>query len=142
MIMSSTLTRFTEAQEYIYDQALSEIKEGKKQSHWMWFIFPQIAGLGYSETTRFYAIINKSEAKEFLEHPILGTRLREITNELLNLDQNDAKAIFGKPDDKKLQSCMTLFSQVSDQNDPFHKVLDKFFNGQADQRTLEILENE
>src|SRR5665213_2039019 len=100
------LQRFINAQETSYQIALSEIKNGKKQSHWMWYIFPQIAGLGISETSKFYAIKNVHEAEEFLYHSVLGKRLIEICNELLNLETNDAHKIFGSPDDLKLHSSM------------------------------------
>lgn len=134
------LNRFLEAQERKYDIALSEIKSGKKKRHWMWYIFPQIIGLGVSVTADYYAIKNINEAKEYLNHPVLGNRLREISNELLKLAENDANAIFGYPDDLKLKSSMTLFMQVEKNKDNvFKKVIDKFFNGELDDKTLNIL---
>ena len=131
------LERFIEAQETSYEIALSEIKKGKKQSHWMWYIFPQIKGLGFSETSKFYAIKDIAEAEEFLKHPILGERLVRICNALLELETNSANKIFGNPDDLKLQSSMTLFSSLNI-NPVFQMVLDKFYNGTQDNKTLEI----
>jgi uncharacterized protein (DUF1810 family) len=128
-------------QEKDYQIALSEIKNGKKQSHWMWYIFPQIEGLGFSETSKFYAIKNIHEAREFLKHPVLGSRLIEICNELLKLETNDPHTIFGNPDDLKLRSSMTLFSSLLNTNFVFQKVLDKYFDGKKDSKTLEILKN-
>jgi uncharacterized protein (DUF1810 family) len=138
--MNSNLTPFLEAQENIYIQALTEIKSGKKQSHWMWYIFPQIKGLGHSSTSQFYGINNIVEAKEYLIHPILGARLREISNVLHESDKSDAFEIFGSPDYMKLKSSMTLFAIATDEeNNVFKKVLDKFFNSSYDRRTLELL---
>src|ERR1700760_1684077 len=104
--MEDSLKRFTEAQENTYAAAFSEIQLGKKKSHWMWFIFPQIAGLGFSETSRYYAIRDLREAESFLKHPVLGPRLINISRELLKLKTNDAHQVFGNPDDLKLKSCM------------------------------------
>lgn len=141
MNTDNNLKRFIDAQQAAYHAALSEIRNGKKQGHWMWYIFPQIQGLGYSETSKFYAIKNIYEAEEFLQHPVLGSRLVQICNELLGLTGNDAHRIFGSPDDMKLKSSMTLFSSVS--NDPvFRMVLDKFFHGAKDMRTLQIIGNQ
>ncbi len=136
--MHSNLNRFISAQENDYQNALLEIKSGKKTSHWMWYIFPQIIGLGNSDFAKHYAIRNLAEAKEYINHPILGSHLKEISTKLLKLPTNDAFLIFGKPDNRKLQSCMTLFSEASD-NVIFKKVLDKFYEGQIDQKTLDIL---
>ncbi|MEO5572609.1 MAG: DUF1810 domain-containing protein [Bacteroidia bacterium] len=137
--MENNLNKFIEAQEKDYEVALKEIKNGKKQSHWMWYIFPQIAGLGVSSTSKYYAIKNMEEAKDYFNHPILGARLIEISNEFLKLDNNNAEVIFGSPDDKKLKSSMTLFSQIEDTNPVFKLVLDKFFNGNSDKKTIQIL---
>ncbi len=138
--MNIDLKRFIEAQESEYINALSEIKSGKKKSHWMWFIFPQIAGLGLSDTSRFYAIKNIDEATSYLNHPILGFRLREISNALLNFKESNANIILGTPDDVKLKSCMTLFAIIEESKDNvFNMVLDKFFNGKADDKTLKLL---
>lgn len=132
------LQRFIDAQKRDYEIALSEIKNGRKRSHWMWYIFPQIKGLGFSETSKFYGITNLKEAEEFLTHPVLGKRLVEISNELLNLPTNNAHAVFGSPDDIKLKSSMTLFSLVPNADAVFQKVLDKFFDGKKDEKTLNI----
>ncbi len=133
------LKRFTDAQQSSYETALAEIKRGRKQSHWMWYIFPQIKGLGYSETAKFYAINSLSEARAYLEHPVLGSRLIEISEELLKLESNDANRIFGSPDYLKLKSSMTLFSALPNANPVFQEVLDKFFKGDLDEKTLQIL---
>lgn len=139
MPKENNLKRFIDAQEADYEIALSEVKNGRKQSHWIWYIFPQIQGLGYSATSKFYAIENLNEAKEFLKHPILGSRLVNICNELLQLKSNDASKIFGSPDDIKLKSSMTLFSSVTDTNPVFTAVLEKFFNGIKDNQTFRML---
>lgn len=132
------LDRFLKAQELDYKDALSEIKSGHKRSHWIWYIFPQIQGLGYSETSKFYAVKDKKEAQDYVKHPILGERLVEISEALLQLESNDAREVMGVPDDMKLKSSMTLFSLVSD-NPVFQKVLDKFFDGEKDKFTVEAL---
>ena len=134
-----SLARFLLAQEDSYAIALNEIKQGEKKSHWMWYIFPQIKGLGYSYTAQYYAIQTKQEAEEFLQHPILAARLYEITNELLKIDGKNASEIFGYPDDMKLKSSMTLFYLVS-HNDIFLNVLEKFFSGELDINTVKIWE--
>lgn len=133
------LDRFLKAQQGTYEIALNEIKQGQKQSHWMWFIFPQIKGLGYSYTAQYYAINDKQEAIDYLNHPILFARLIEISQALLDLDTNNATQILGYPDDLKLKSSMTLFWQIS-KNEIFKKVLDKFFKGFFDTKTIELLE--
>lgn len=133
------MKRFLEAQAKDFDRALNEIKNGKKVSHWMWYIFPQIAGLGHSSTANFYAIKDVDEASEFLHHPILGERLRQISNELLKLKTKDAHQVFGSPDDMKLRSSMTLFAEVPNTDPVFEKVLEKFFSGEKDQKTLNKL---
>lgn len=132
------IERFIQAQKEIYPRALEEIKTGRKQTHWMWFIFPQITGLGHSMTSIFYSIKDADEAKEFLQHPVLGRRLREITLAVLDLSENDAHIIFGSLDDMKLRSCMTLFDTV-EPDSIFAKVLQKYFGGRKDERTLKIL---
>ena len=134
-----SLKRFIDAQERDYQIALSEIQKGRKLSHWMWYIFPQIKGLGFSETSRIYAIKNKDEAGEYLNHPILGKRLIDISNALLDLDTDDAHSVFGSPDDLKLKSSMTLFSSLPGTNPVFQSVLKKFFNGKKDDQTLTII---
>lgn len=133
------LERFIIAQENSYANAFQEIRNGKKMSHWMWYIFPQLAGLGFSSTSQFYAIKDLNEAKEYLNHPILGKRLIEITTELFKYENLTAYEIFGSPDDKKLKSCMTLFSSVENAPDIFKQVLLKYFNGNPDSRTLKLL---
>lgn len=132
------LERFVEAQERSYECALNEIKKGRKCSHWMWYIFPQIKGLGHSSTAQYYAIQNKAEAEAYMKHPVLSGRLLEISEELLNIDSNDASEVFGYPDDLKLKSSMTLFSLVS-RKTVFKRVLDKFFDGEIDESTVEFL---
>lgn len=140
---SFDLERFLKAQEQDYAAALSEIKAGRKRTHWMWYIFPQSAGLGLSEASRFYGIKDLAEARAFLNHPILGERLREITGQLLALETSDANAVFGYPDDLKLKSSMTLFDAASASRDNvFGRVLEKFFGGIRDQKTLEIISSE
>ncbi|MER2997135.1 DUF1810 domain-containing protein [Pontibacter populi] len=133
------LNRFLEAQESTYHTALSEIRNGRKRSHWMWFIFPQVAGLGFSETSRFYAIKSKAEAIAYLNHPVLGKRLTEITEALLTLEGKSANQIFGSPDDVKLKSSMTLFNALSSDNPLFKQVLAKYFKGEKDAKTLQLL---
>ncbi|WP_316798160.1 DUF1810 domain-containing protein [Pedobacter frigidisoli] len=137
-----TLERFISAQATDYEQALSEIKGGRKRSHWMWYIFPQMSGLGFSDTSKFYAINNLTEAKEYMSHPVLGKRLIEISQVLLDLDEIDALKIFGSPDDMKLKSCMTLFSSLPQTLPVFQAVLNKFFNGQKDPQTIKLIQND
>lgn len=134
-----SLERFIEAQEQSYETALNEIKKGRKRSHWMWYIFPQIKGLGHSSTAQYYAIQNRAEAEAYLNHPVLSKRLFEISEELLKIESNDASKVFGYPDDLKLKSSMTLFSLISKKS-VFKRVLDKFFDGEIDERTVELLE--
>src|SRR5687768_7508760 len=114
--MPHNLQRFITAQQNDYPAALAEIKQGRKRSHWMWYIFPQIAGLGFSETSRYYALKNIAEAQEYLNHPILGSRLIEICTVLLKLPTNNATHVFGSPDDLKLRSCITLFAVLQHTN--------------------------
>lgn len=137
--MNNDLERFLIAQQTYYRVALQEIKAGQKRSHWMWFIFPQIAGLGYSETARYYAIKNMEEAKAYMEDYTLGRNLMEISQALLEIGSNDALEVMGWPDDLKLKSSMTLFALAKPECEVFQKVLDKFFHGERDQKTVEIL---
>jgi len=134
-----TTERFVKAQEESYGQALTEIKNGRKRSHWMWYVFPQLKGLGRSETARYYGIENRAEAKAYLAHPLLGSRLLEIAGELLKLESSDATVVFGRPDDLKLKSSMTLFYLV-DGNPTFKAVLDKYFGGEIDEVTADQLD--
>jgi len=129
------LQRFLEPQKYAYLGALSEIKAGEKRGHWIWYIFPQIKGLGHSYNSEFYGISSKDEAKAYLEHPVLGVRLREITQALLDVDNKSAEDIFGFPDVLKFRSCMTLFDLVSP-NDIFNDVLYKYYEGQRCDKTI------
>ncbi len=130
------LSRFEQAQAPIYAQALAELRAGRKRSHWMWFIFPQLAGLGLSATSRHYAIQSLDEARAYLAHPVLGARLRECTEAACAHRATSALALFGSPDDAKFRSCMTLFREI----DPwFTAGLGAFFEGQADERTIALL---
>lgn len=134
-----SLQRFEDAHRQDYETALAEIRRGRKTSHWMWYIFPQLKGLGYSPTAQYYSIENLAEAEAFLAHPVLGVHLVEISRALLALETNNADLVFGYPDNLKLRSSMTLFAQVREANPVFGQVLDKFFDGKPDQRTLELL---
>ena len=134
-----SLKRFTGAQQNVYPTALAEIRNGRKRSHWMWFIFPQIQGLGFSETSRYYGIKDRHEAEAYLRHPILGSRLVEISNALLELTSTNATEIFGYPDDLKLKSSMTLFAAVPGADPVFQSVLAQFFAGERDAKTLRLL---
>lgn len=134
------LERFVKAQENVYKEALSEIRSGRKSSHWMWYIFPQFDGLGLSATSRRYGIKSLAEAKAYLNHPILGARLIECVDAALGVEGRSASEIFGSPDDKKFKSCATLFASVSPVESPFHRVLEKFFYGERDRQTLRLME--
>lgn len=133
------LNRFVDAQESAYEQALSEIRSGRKRSHWMWFIFPQIAGLGSSPTAQHYAISSLAEAQAYLRHPILGPRLLEAAEAVLALEGRAIADVFGYPDDLKLKSCATLFAQASPAGSVFEQLLDKCFGGEQDEKTLHLL---
>lgn len=134
-----TLERFLYVQNRTHEQAVEEIRKGKKISHWMWYTFPQIQGLGESEYSMFYAIDDIEEAKRYLEHNILGPRLKKISNELLKLKINDPVEIFGRLDSLKLKSSMTLFDYIEN-NGVFEEVLDKYYEGEKDDKTIQILE--
>jgi len=134
------LDRFVAAQEAVYAQALAELKRGRKQTHWMWFVFPQLAGLGRSETARFYGIASAAEARAYLVHPLLGPRLRECAEALLARDERRAEAILGPVDAMKLKSSMTLFEAVAEDRAPFEAVLDAFFAGERDAATLALID--
>lgn len=133
------LHRFIEAQNGIYEQALVELKTGRKRSHWMWFIFPQIAGLGTSSMAEKYAIRSAEEASAYLSDPILGSRLLRCVEAILSINDRSAHDIMGAPDDLKLRSSMTLFAAVSDHGSPFHKAIERFYDGKFDERTISIL---
>ncbi len=132
------LKRFLSAQDGVYDRALAELRDGLKQSHWMWFIFPQIDGLGFSSTTRFYAVKSLEEARQYLAHPVLGARLRECVEAILAVRGRSASDIFGYPDVMKLQSSLTLFSRVAGPGSVFERALDKYYEGKQDPKTLQI----
>jgi uncharacterized protein (DUF1810 family) len=136
------LARFIEAQEGIYDQALAEIRRGRKASHWMWFVFPQLAGLGSSPTARRFAIQDRAEAEAYLAHPVLGQRLIECGEAALAAEGRTAFEVFGSPDDLKLRSSATLFARVSPAGSVFERVLARYFDGKADERTLRLLGTE
>jgi len=135
----NNLKRFADAQERDYERALSEIKSGRKTSHWMWYIFPQIRGLGFSDTSRFYAIKSREEAADYLRHEVLGKRLVEISSALLQLQTNDPVSVFGSVDSMKLQSSMTLFAVLEQSHTVFQQVLDKFYGGRKDEKTVELV---
>lgn len=134
-----TIYRFIDAQERIYPIALQELQGGRKRSHWMWYIFPQLKGLGHSYNSNYYGISGTEEASEYLEDTILGQRLREVSNAILNLATDDAIKVFGDIDSCKLKSSMTLFDLISPK-DIFARVLDKYFDGQRDNRTVNLIQ--
>jgi uncharacterized protein (DUF1810 family) len=135
------LSRFTKAQEGIYDSVLAELRSGRKRTHWIWFIFPQFAGLGHSPTSMHYAIKSIEEARQYLNHPVLGARLLECAKAVLAVEGRSASEIFGYPDDLKLKSSMTLFATVAENpHSVFIRVLEKYFQGEKDERTLQLLE--
>ncbi len=133
------LERFVAAQEGVYERALGELRSGRKRSHWMWFIFPQIAGLGSSAMAQRYAIADLEEARAYLAHPVLGPRLIECAEAVLAVQGKTAYEIFGSPDDLKLRSCATLFSQVSPPGSVFHRLIHQYFNDEPDPLTLDRL---
>ncbi len=133
------LQRFVSAQERQYNDAISELKSGRKLTHWIWFVFPQPEGLGRSPTAQHYAIISLAEARAYLNHPLLGARLKECTSAVLNVEGRTAHEIFGHPDDLKFHSCMTLFAAISGQESIFEKAIEKYYNGTSDQATLYLL---
>ena len=134
------LNRFISAQDKVYDTALAELRSGEKRTHWMWFIFPQIEGLGYTPSSIYYAIKNREEALEYWDHPILGPRLLECSEAVMAVQGFTASDIFGYPDYLKLKSSMTLFASVAGPDSVFSRILDKYYNGEQDARTLELLE--
>ena len=132
------LERFVEAQKLYYEQALQEVQDGMKRSHWIWFIFPQLAILGHSQNTKYYGISGYDEAEAYLNHPVLGERLRKITNALLAHREMEVTDIFGDLDAMKVRSCMTLFDAVSP-DDIFEQVLEMFYDGTYDRKTLDYM---
>ena len=137
--MSRDLERFKQAQRGVYDEALREIKNGRKNGHWMWYIFPQLSGLGMSATSLYYGIRDMAEAKAYMADSVLGARLIEISSALLELDTNDVSSVFWYPDDLKLRSCMTLFAAAAPECGVFNAVLEKYFAGEPDGLTLNLL---
>ena len=133
------LARFVVAQERNFDAALAEVQRGRKRTHWMWYVFPQIAGLGASEMSRRYAIRSAAEAEAYLRHPVLGPRLVECFEATLAVEGRSAQEIFGSPDDQKLRSCATLFASASPPGAVYERVLEKYFGGAPDDSTLELL---
>ena len=133
------IKRFLTAQNQAYLKALEEIRAGKKVGHWIWYIFPQLKGLGKSEISEYYALEGINDATDYLNHPVLGRHLVEISNAVLSLTGRSAHEIFGSPDDMKFRSCMTLFAGIKDTDPVFKQVLDKYFDGQFDRLTLDLL---
>ncbi len=136
----SDLQRFKDAQKMDFDIALAEIQNGRKRSHWMWYIFPQIHGLGFSRMSEYYAIRSMEEARDFLHDPDLGGNLRKISEALMELDTDDPHQVFGSPDDLKLLSCMTLFEEAEGRGGVFTRVIEKYYKGKRDRKTMEMLE--
>ncbi len=134
-----SLERFVEAQEAVYPRALAELKAGRKQSHWMWFIFPQIAGLGHSAMAQMYAIQSLDEARAYLAHPVLGARLRECCETVMAIEGKNAHDIFGSPDDLKFRSCLALFAEAAPDELLFRNLLEKYYDGETDPLTLQNL---
>ena len=135
------LSRFVRAQDEDYEQVLSEVRSGRKRSHWMWYIFPQVAGLGFSSMSRRYAIKSRAEVDAHLHHPVLGPRLVECADAALCVEDRSALDVFGSPDDQKLKSCATLFASVSPDGSVFHQLIDTYFQGTPDSRTLQLLDS-
>ncbi|MBX3617437.1 DUF1810 domain-containing protein [Nitrosomonas sp.] len=133
------LDRFVQAQSHAFETALAEIISGCKRSHWMWYIFPQYAGLGYSALSQRYAISSAAEARAYLDHPILGPRLLRCCEALLAIDNRSAYEIFDSPDDMKLKSCATLFASITPEGSVFEQLLNRYFQGNRDQKTLDLL---
>jgi uncharacterized protein (DUF1810 family) len=133
------LERFVEAQAPVYGQALRELRAGRKQSHWMWFVFPQVSGLGHSAMAQTYAVESLEEARAYLAHPVLGVRLRECCQAVMDVQDKSAHDIFGSPDDLKFRSSLTLFAQAAPEEMLFHDLLEKYFSGEADPLTLQKL---
>lgn len=138
------LERFVQAQQGVHERAVTELRSGRKRSHWMWFVLPQVEGLGSSPTARRFAIRSAAEARAYLSHPTLGPRLHEAVDAVLEAGRNDpsldARRLMGSPDDLKLRSSVTLFAEVADDPAPFRAVLDRYYGGEPDARTLERLQ--
>lgn len=139
MVDPTFAERFLDAQADIYEQALAELRAGRKRSHWMWFVFPQLGGLGSSATAHFYAIKDLDEAAAYLAHPVLGLRLVECTHAVNALQDRSAQQIFGSPDDLKFRSSITLFERAAGPGSVFSTALDKYYDGERDSRTLALL---
>lgn len=137
--MEFDLMRFVDAQAPVYDRVIGELSDGKKRSHWMWYIFPQVSGLGFSIMSQRFAIGSKAEAAAYLAHPLLGTRLIECTEAMLSHKNLSAHAILGSPDDMKFRSSMTLFETVSEKGSPFERALQQFYHSERDEKTLALL---
>jgi uncharacterized protein (DUF1810 family) len=133
------LGRFLQAQEVDYDQVVAEIRSGRKRSHWMWYVFPQVDGLGSSSVSRRYSIKSLEEARAYLEHPVLGPRLLECAEAVISIEGRSATEIFGSPDDLKLRSCATLFACVSPEESVFDRLLGKYYQGERDGKTFQLL---
>ncbi|HTG00239.1 MAG TPA: DUF1810 domain-containing protein [Nitrospirota bacterium] len=136
------LKRFITAQEGVYDRVLEELHGGLKRSHWMWYIFPQIDGLGFSPTSRYYSIKSLDEARQYLAHPVLGARLKECADAVLSVRGASASDIFGYPDDMKLKSSMTLFAMAAEPHSVFEQILDKYYQGKRDVMTIQIVDSQ
>lgn len=137
--MQFDLMRFVDAQAPVYARVIGELRDGKKRSHWMWYVFPQVAGLGFSIMSQRFAIGSRAEATAYLEHPLLGPRLIECTDAMLSHPGLSAHAILGSPDDMKFKSSMTLFEAVSEKGSPFERALEQFFDGERDEKTVALL---
>lgn len=137
--MEFDLMRFVDAQAPVYDRVIAELRDGRKRSHWMWYIFPQVAGLGFSIMSQRFAIGSRAEATAYLDHPLLGRRLVECTEAMLSHKDLSAHAILGSPDDMKFKSSMTLFEMVSKKGSPFERALEQFYHGERDEKTIALL---
>jgi uncharacterized protein (DUF1810 family) len=134
------LSRFTTAQDGIYNNVLTELRNGEKRTHWMWYIFPQIDGLGHSSTSKYYGVKSLEEARQYLNHPVLGKRLLECAEAVFAVQGRSVSEIFGYPDDLKLKSSMTLFASVAEPRSVFVRILNKYFHGEQDVKTLHLIE--
>jgi len=140
METAAKLAQFVTAQDAVYDQVLRELAAGRKETHWIWFIFPQVAGLGFSPMSQKFGIVSQDEARTYLEHSILGPRLRECTRLMLAISSRDIGAILGYPDDLKFRSSMTLFAVAAPEESLFEEALQRFFGGERDPLTSELLQ--